>query len=132
MFNGHFTGGLWIAFIGWFLDNAASAQMHSVMFQGLLAGHEVSQAMSTHTAAVSADLTLQELVDRHILGSGQRCFFVKRGGNIVGLLTMHQIKEVPRGERAIKSADQIILHLEQLKPKDGLPRKSLRKMASRT
>ena len=35
MFNGNFTGGLWIAFIGWFLDNAASAQVHSVMFQGL-------------------------------------------------------------------------------------------------
>ena len=108
---GNFTGGLWIAFIGWFLDNAASAQVHSVMFQGLLAGHKVSQAMSTHTAAVSADLTLQELVDQHILGSGQRCFFVSRGGNIVGLLTMHQIKEVPRGEWAIKSADQIVLSL---------------------
>ena len=28
---------------------------------------------------------------------------------------MHQIKEVPRGEWAIKSADQIMLPLEQLK-----------------
>jgi hypothetical protein len=73
-----------------FLDNVASAQVHSVMFQGLLAGHQVSQAMSTHTPDVSADLTLQELVDQHVLGSGQ--FFVKRRGNIVGLLTMHQIK----------------------------------------
>jgi Zn-dependent protease len=66
MFSGNFTGGLWIAFIGWFLDNAASAQVHSVMFQGLLAGHQVSQAMSTHTPAVSADLTLQELVDQQV------------------------------------------------------------------
>jgi hypothetical protein len=38
MFGGKFTGGLCIAFIGWFLDNAASAQLHSVVFQGLLAG----------------------------------------------------------------------------------------------
>ena len=48
MLGGNFGGGLWIAFIGWFLDNAASAQVHQVMFQGLLAGHTVSQAMSTH------------------------------------------------------------------------------------
>jgi hypothetical protein len=38
MFSGNFGSGLWIAFIGWFLDNAASAQVHSVMFQSLLAG----------------------------------------------------------------------------------------------
>jgi len=40
-------GGLWIAFIGWFLDNAATAQVNQVMFQGLLAGHTVSEAMSS-------------------------------------------------------------------------------------
>ena len=44
MFNGNFGGGLWIAFIGWFLDNAASVQIGQVVFQGLLTGHPVSQA----------------------------------------------------------------------------------------
>ena len=46
IFSGDFGGGVWIAFIGWFLDNAASAQIQQVMFQGLLAGHKVAQAMS--------------------------------------------------------------------------------------
>jgi hypothetical protein len=82
MFHGNFGGGLWIAFIGWFLDNAASAQVQQLMFQGLLAGHRVSQAMSTQCAAVPADLTLQQLVNEHILGSGQRCFLVNRGDKI--------------------------------------------------
>jgi hypothetical protein len=36
MAGGNFTGGLWIAFIGWFLDNAASAQLQQVTTQGLL------------------------------------------------------------------------------------------------
>ena len=79
MFSGDFGGGLWIAFIGWFLDNAASAQVHQVVFQGLLAGHSVSQAMSTHCVTVPAELTLQQLVDEHVLGGGQRCFLVNRG-----------------------------------------------------
>lgn len=115
MFLGNFGGGLWIAFIGWFLDNAASAQVHAVMFQSLLAGHTVSQAMSTRGSAVPADLTLQQLVDEHILSSGQRCFLVNREDTIVGLMTLHRIKEVPRDQWTTTSAAQVMLPLEQLK-----------------
>jgi Zn-dependent protease len=114
MFSGNFGGGLWIAFIGWFLDNAASTQVQQVMSQGLLAGHKVSQAMSTHCPVVSADLTLQKLVDEHILGSGQRCLLVNRGNHTVGLMTLHRIMEVPRHAWAATSTAQVMLPLEQL------------------
>lgn len=115
MLTGNFGEGLWIVIIGWFLDNAASVQVHQTMFQGLLSGHTVSQAMSSHCAVVPADLTLQQLVDEHILGSGQRFFFVNRGDNIVGLMTLHRIKEVSRPEWATTSAAQVMLPLEQSK-----------------
>jgi Zn-dependent protease/predicted transcriptional regulator len=115
MFSGNFGGGLWIAFIGWFLDSAATGQVHQVMFQGLLVGHRVSQAMSTRCATVPADLTLQQLVDEHILANGQRCFLVNRGDDTVGMMTLHRIKEVPRSEWATTSAAQVMLPLDQLK-----------------
>ncbi len=118
MFSGNFGGGLWIAFIGWFLDNAASGQVQHTMFQGLLAGHRVSQAMSTRCAAVPADLTLQQLVDEHILGTGQRCFLVNRGDATVGLMTLRRIKEVPRPEWATTSVAQVMVPLEQSKRTD--------------
>ena len=85
------------------------------MVQRLLAGHSVSQAMSTHCATVPADLTLQDLVDEHILGSGQRCFLVNRGDNTVGLMTLHRIKEVPRLDWATTSTAQVMLPMERLK-----------------
>ena len=115
MFTGNFSGGLWIAFIGWFLDHAASAQVHQVSSQSLLAGHTVSQAMSSHCAAVPEDLTLQKLVDDHILGSAQRCFLVNRGEKSVGMMTLHRIKEVSRPDWATTRAGQVMLPLEQLK-----------------
>ncbi|MCX6633541.1 MAG: site-2 protease family protein [Acidobacteria bacterium] len=123
MFSGDFGGGLWIAFIGWFLDNAASAQVHQVVFQGLLAGHSVSQAMSTHCVSIPADLTLQQLVDEHVLGTGRRCFLVGRGADTVGLMTLHRIKEVPKPDWANTTAAQAMLPLEELKrisPATGL------------
>ena len=118
MFSGNFGGGLWIAVIGWFLDNAASAQVHQVMFQGLLVGHRVSQAMNTQCASVLGSLTLQDLVDKHILTSGQRCFLVNRSDDTVGLMTLHRIKEVPRSEWVTTSAAQVMLPWEELKRVD--------------
>ena len=114
VFGGDF-GGLWIAFIGWFLDNAATAQVHQVMFQGLLAGHTVSQAMSRRCVIIPQDATLQQVVDEHILSGGQRCVLVNRGENTVGLITLHRIKEVPRDQWPRTRAAQVMLPLEKMK-----------------
>ncbi len=114
MFAGDF-GGLWIAFIGWFLDGAATAQVHGVMFQGLLAGHKVSQAMSRGCVTVPADLTVQELVDEHILRGGPRCFLVSRRERTVGLMTLHQIKQIPRSEWSTTRTAEVMIPLDKLK-----------------
>ena len=72
--------------------------------QDLLADHQVSQAMSTHGyAAIPAELTLQQLVDDHILGGGRRCFLVNRGDETVGLMTLHRDQ---RGAAARMADDQ--------------------------
>ncbi len=108
-------GGLWLAFIGWFLDNAATAELHQVMFRGLLAGHTVSQAMSRQCATVPAEATLQQVVDEHILGQSQRCLIVMHDHNAIGLITPHRVKEVPRREWATTTAFQAMLPLEKFK-----------------
>jgi Zn-dependent protease len=73
MFSGNIGGGLWIAFIGWFLDNTASTQVRQVTFQGLPAGHRVSQVMNKRFAALPAGPTPQPLIDERTLDSGQHC-----------------------------------------------------------
>lgn len=115
MFSGDLGSGLWIAFIGWFLDHAAAAQIHQVTYQNQLSGHTVSQAMNSHCAAISEKLTLQQLVEDYILGRAQRCFLVNREEKPVGMITLHRIKEVPRAEWSITHASQVMLPLEQLK-----------------
>jgi len=69
--------------------------------------------MSTQCTAIPADLSLQLLVDEHILGRGQRCFLVNRNDTAVGLLTLHRIKMVPQADWAATSAAQVMLPLEQ-------------------
>ena len=112
---GNFGGGLWIAFIGWFLDSAATAQARQLVVQDLLAGHTVAQAMSKRCATVSADLTLQQLADEHILSLGQRCFLVNRGDRTVGLITPHRLNALPRSEWKAATTAQVMMPLEQSK-----------------
>src|SRR5438046_6329412 len=45
--RGNVGNGLWTAFIGWFLESAAGAQVQQQMVQGLLVGHKVSDRKST-------------------------------------------------------------------------------------
>jgi Zn-dependent protease/CBS domain-containing protein len=113
--TGNLGNGLWIAFIGWFLESAATAQLQQQMAQSLLAGHRVSEAMSRDCPVAPANLTLQELVDHHILARGQRCLVLLQNEKTVGLLTLHQIKDVPREDWPTVTAAQVMLNLDQIK-----------------
>jgi len=113
MLAGNFGGGLWIAFIGWFLDNAASGQAHQTTFRALLSDHRVSQALGTQCTAIPGAMTLQQLVDEHVLGGSQRCFWVTNGQEVAGLITLHRIKDVPRSEWVTSTAAQVMLPVEQ-------------------
>ena len=115
MFSGNFIGGLWLAFIGWFLDNAASVQVQQMQFRNLLAGHTVSQVMSERCLSIPHDMTLQQLVEDHILEHGRRCFLVARGEKIIGMMTVHLIKKVPRQNWSQTTTAQVMLPIEKLK-----------------
>ena len=115
MFGGNFINGLWIAFIGWFLESAAKGQVQQLALHDMLAGHNVSQAMNRQYTAIPADTTLQRLVDDHILMSGRRNFVVKKSNESVGLLTLHQIKEVPRSDWPTRTAAQAMIPAKQMK-----------------
>ena len=58
---------------------------------------------------------MQELVDDHILGSGRRSFVVEQGKNVVGLLTLHNLREVPQTEWSTTTAAQVMIPTTQLK-----------------
>ena len=113
--GGHFIDGMWIAFIGWFLESAAVAQVKHETLQGVLSGHRVSEAMRRDFTAVVPDTTLEELVNDHILGAGRRSLIVKRGDRVAGLLTLHHIKGIPRSDWPTVRADQAMIPAEQMK-----------------
>lgn len=112
--TGNLAGGIWIAFIGWFLESAASSQIQQQMISRLLQGHSVREAMDRSYTSIDADETLQQLVDERILSGGGRSFIVESGGDPVGFLTIHQIREVPRDQWNSTRARDCMLPLSEV------------------
>jgi CBS domain-containing protein len=82
----------------------------------LLEGHTVEQVMNRNYVIIPATLTLQNLVDHHILGSGKRCFVVTdEADQVVGLLTLHRLKDIPRADWPGMTASQAMMPLNQVK-----------------
>ena len=98
MFSGQVGSGIWIAFIGWFLESAASSQIQQQALHETLRGHTVEEAMTRDFAIVPHDSTLQEVVDNMFLGIGRRTLLVKKDEKIVGLITLHEVKNIPRNK----------------------------------
>jgi Zn-dependent protease len=115
MFLGNLINGLWIAFIGWFLETAARSQLMRQRIDDMLSGHKVSEAMHRGDPEVPASTTLEELVDSHVLGAGRRSLLVEQDGNVVGLLTLHRIKDVPRERWAVTSASEAMIPRDQMR-----------------
>jgi CBS domain-containing protein len=95
-----------------------------------LRGVHVRDIMSTDCATVGADMRVQTLVDEHLLRTGQRCFVVGGQGGIIGLITSHEIKGLPRDRWAgapLSDVMRPIDHLRTVQP-DTLAIDALRLM----
>ena len=113
-FAGNFFNGLWIAFIGWFLESAAAAQVQQQVMQGLLAGHKVSEAMGRDYDTIPAETTLERVVHDHILTSGRTSFVIMSDSEVVGLLTLPVIRKVPRAQWPTTTALEALIPAEQM------------------
>jgi len=123
IFWGNWFNGLWIALIGWFLENAAAGSYQQVALQDMLRGHKVSEVMTRDCPTVSPGLTIEQLVHDYLLNTGRRCFPVVEGSNLVGLVTLNDVKGVSREHRLTKTVQETMTPLDKLKsvrPSDDL------------
>jgi Zn-dependent protease/CBS domain-containing protein len=114
IFIGNFGNGLWIAFIGWFLESAAVSQVRQQTVHDLLANHRVGDAMRRDYVVVSPTTTLEQLVNEHILGGGRRSMIVERDDRVAGLLTVHEFKKIPRSDWPTTTAAQAMIPAEKM------------------
>jgi Zn-dependent protease/CBS domain-containing protein len=95
------VGGLWLAFIGWFLLSAARMEESHAMMRGTLGDMRVSRLMSPDPVTAPADITVAQFLDDYVFRHRFSTFpVVDREGRVVGLATVNRVKTVPPMERA--------------------------------
>ncbi len=96
VFTGRPTDGLWLILIGWFLDKAAGASYQQMLLRHALRGVRVRDIMTPDPVTLDADLTLDEAVAQYFLPRKHGGYPVVYGDRLLGILTLHDLKQVPR------------------------------------
>jgi Zn-dependent protease/predicted transcriptional regulator len=95
--TGNLFGGLWIAFIGWFLLTAAQESVVQAMLRTALTGLRVADVMNYEIPTVGREMSLNDY-SQLVLRTGRRCHFVTADGRLLGLMNVHALNSVPREE----------------------------------
>ena len=93
---GDLAGGIWFAFIGWFLVQAARSSYQELQLRDLLRGVEAEDVMASDLVRIPPELSLQGAVDDYFMRYDHGAFPVEEQGRTVGLLTLRGVRRVPR------------------------------------
>jgi len=108
-------GGLWMAFIGWFLLSAARASYAEMELRESFRGVDVGEIMVRACPAIDGHSTIQTFVEDTLLRTGRRCFVVAEDDAIVGLITLHEVKAVDRARWPSTTVEEVMRPLAQLR-----------------
>jgi Zn-dependent protease/predicted transcriptional regulator len=118
--NGNWIGGLWTAFIGWFLLSAAQESYAQVAVQNTLVGVRASDVMTRDIPTVPRDMSIDEYV-HEVLRTGARFHIVTGAGTPVGLVSLDVARTVPHDEwtnTSIQAAMQPLDRLHSTEPEE--------------
>lgn len=94
MFGGAAIGGLWIAFIGWFLLQAAGASLVRARTSSMLSGLRARDLASTNCAVVPPEAGL-DIVIGEFLRSRAACAAVVDNGLFIGMVAPDDVRDIP-------------------------------------
>jgi Zn-dependent protease/CBS domain-containing protein len=114
VFTGAGFAGLWIAFIGWFLLEAAGASRAQVEVHERLRGVRAGDLIERECVVVDGRENLQNFVNNYLLRTVAQCFLVRDGEGIEGVITPHEVIETDRSRWPVTTIEQAMKPLEKL------------------
>lgn len=124
--------GAWLFLIGIFLRAASVESYEQVVLDIVLRGVPASAVARRDYVNVPPDMMLDELVEEHVLAGHGRCFPVAAGEEVLGIVTLQDVRDVPREQWPTTSVYRVMTPYDKLHTvtmRDDLP-KVLSEMAA--
>ena len=96
IFMGNFIGGLWMIFIGMFLQQTADSSYRQLLVKKTLERIKVGDAMTRNVVTITEDSTLTTVIEKYFFGYHFVGFPVSSDGRITGMLTLNNVRLVPK------------------------------------
>lgn len=107
VFAGDYIAAAWWFVLGWFVGYTAHLGQRRVVVRDELRGRAVREFMHPNPVSVSPNLTVERLVRDYVYRYDHKMFPIARKGRLVGCVSTHEIKRVPRDQWARTTVDQI-------------------------
>jgi Zn-dependent protease len=112
---GFVTDGIWVAFIGWFLESAAFAQLQQQELHKLLKGNKVKDALSRNYVLVPDDITISQFLETKEFYGNKNFFFAENSGQITGVFTFSDLVKAPKSDWDKSEIKDIITPISNVK-----------------
>ncbi|MCS7115357.1 MAG: site-2 protease family protein [Nitrososphaerota archaeon] len=113
--GGVFIGGLWFILIGWFLKSGAESSYRHAIVSEALADVLVRDIMTREVHTVNSDLPIRDVVETHFTRYKHGGFPVVKDSELLGLITLEDVKKVPKEKWHETKVADIMTPCEKLK-----------------
>jgi Zn-dependent protease/predicted transcriptional regulator len=108
LLGGDLLGGAWMALIGWFLTMAAQASRQTQAVREALCEIPVSSIMDEAPRRCSPQATVEVFVLQCVTARAQRAALVMDGEQLMGMVTVSDVKKMPRARWALTQLARIM------------------------
>lgn len=113
--GGLFIGGLWLTLIGLFLKSGAESSYRQTIVSEALSDVSVRDIMTKEVHTVDPDALIKEIVETHFMRYKHGGFPVVRGSELIGLITIEDVKKIPREKWQETRVSEAMTPCEKLK-----------------
>jgi Zn-dependent protease/CBS domain-containing protein len=107
LFLGNLIGGIWMAVIGLFIRGASQSAYQQMLLRRSLEGEKVRRFMKSEPITVSPSISVEDLIEDYIYKYHFKLYPVVDKGQLVGCVTLNQIKNIPREERENRNVREL-------------------------
>jgi Zn-dependent protease/CBS domain-containing protein len=114
--------GLWIAFIGWFLNSAADSSRKEITLRERLSHFKVRELMNPTIETIRPETTVSEMVMNVFRRQPGRAVPVCRDDKLIGIVTITDVKKIPQEQWNATTVERIMTAspLYSVSPEDNL------------